>query len=569
LQLAKTIIVVQYSKINTRSVTMLNGKSSSKLNVECDDETVASLTAHLEDSSESSQSGGRKMSPLVTTDYMSDVSMPSLGSARGIDSNTNQLVYSSSQTPHGFTVVTKRKSAKKTTSSNSVFNFEELDLAVLPEAGESAVSTARSVSVDSNRATFTDLSSSEDSPEPIYRRIVKTKPRSRRSISETLPLLTNDYVLVEDDFRAELNSNNFEGLTLDTEDIEWSVAEEDCLSGEPLHSPTPRNPRKKQDFSELDPIANQDVSFGNNNDNEDEGAEVDSEDDVNDETDGMGNDQRDGGDIQLMINNEDLSAGIESPDLEGLDDFVLEDIRDIHIQNLLKQQQQYQRFPGSGSSSANTFPTLYFESYHQSAQVALPSISSFEASRTILSNLQFPPSLSAQTVGLDDNSPSPMALTISNTALPLAAALHDIAPYRDLMLQQRPILSAATSTATTATSSNNIPQHHLCSANTATLQTTSSAGTHKKPHSVSKAALKGSLRGKPHATVAEEDFDIAIGKPPKPPNHSSSDSSVASSAANRASKSLAEISRRFVTMYGKDNTMDYISGLLNPDDITG
>jgi hypothetical protein len=40
-------------------------------------------------------------------------------------------------------------------------------------------------------------------------------------------------------------------------------------------------------------------------------------------------------------------------------------------------------------------------------------------------------------------------------------------------------------------------------------------------------------------------------------------------AKNRASKSLAEISRRFVSLYGKDNTMDYISGLTDPDIVTG
>lgn len=42
-----------------------------------------------------------------------------------------------------------------------------------------------------------------------------------------------------------------------------------------------------------------------------------------------------------------------------------------------------------------------------------------------------------------------------------------------------------------------------------------------------------------------------------------------SKARNRASKSLAEISRRFVSLYGKDNTMDYISGLIDPNDVSG
>jgi hypothetical protein len=40
------------------------------------------------------------------------------------------------------------------------------------------------------------------------------------------------------------------------------------------------------------------------------------------------------------------------------------------------------------------------------------------------------------------------------------------------------------------------------------------------------------------------------------------------SSNNRASKSLAEISKRFVTHYGKDNTLDYIAGNIDPLNVT-
>jgi len=42
-----------------------------------------------------------------------------------------------------------------------------------------------------------------------------------------------------------------------------------------------------------------------------------------------------------------------------------------------------------------------------------------------------------------------------------------------------------------------------------------------------------------------------------------------SAANNRASKSLTEISRRFVTIYGRDNTLDYIAGLVDPNQYSG
>jgi hypothetical protein len=48
-----------------------------------------------------------------------------------------------------------------------------------------------------------------------------------------------------------------------------------------------------------------------------------------------------------------------------------------------------------------------------------------------------------------------------------------------------------------------------------------------------------------------------------------SGSSAADDAANRSSKSLATISRRFVEHFGQPNTLDYISGLLDVDDVHG
>jgi hypothetical protein len=49
-----------------------------------------------------------------------------------------------------------------------------------------------------------------------------------------------------------------------------------------------------------------------------------------------------------------------------------------------------------------------------------------------------------------------------------------------------------------------------------------------------------------------------------PPSNNNSGSSN-----NRASKSLAEISKRFVTHYGKDNILDYIAGNIDPLNVRG
>lgn len=61
-----------------------------------------------------------KISPLITNELQLEVSRPSISSVRGYDTNNNP-VFSSSQTPHDFQTMTKRKTSKK-----SIFNFEEV-----------------------------------------------------------------------------------------------------------------------------------------------------------------------------------------------------------------------------------------------------------------------------------------------------------------------------------------------------------------------------------------------------------------------------------------------------------
>eukprot|EP01033_Poteriospumella_lacustris_P015487 gene15487-11078_t len=46
------------------------------------------------------------------------------------------------------------------------------------------------------------------------------------------------------------------------------------------------------------------------------------------------------------------------------------------------------------------------------------------------------------------------------------------------------------------------------------------------------------------------------------------DAGTVGKAGSRASKSLSEISKRFVTIYGRDNTLDYIAGKVNPLDVS-
>lgn len=93
-----------------------------------------------------------KISPLVMDVLQLEMSRPSINSVRGYDINNNP-VFSSSQTPHDFQVMTKRKTSKK-----SVFNFENVDVSTETSNRDKSFKTnyqypSGTISVDSNFTT--------------------------------------------------------------------------------------------------------------------------------------------------------------------------------------------------------------------------------------------------------------------------------------------------------------------------------------------------------------------------------------------------------------------------------
>jgi hypothetical protein len=223
--------------------------------------------------STTSTSHNAKISPLIT-DAESIQIVESATSLRGVDANNNPI-YATSQTPYGFSAMTKRKTSKK-----SVFNFEGFEL---PEYKSSDVSSR-----DEQPSGIIPMAMDtppDDSPQSVHRRYLRAKPRgfgTEASKQKTTKSKHND-------LRMELQSSSMDisnstgtkpkGLygfdsmdeTALKSNIEYFNEKEylDALKWNVLSPssqqpviPTPKNPRKKADirsgetnvpFSILDP----------------------------------------------------------------------------------------------------------------------------------------------------------------------------------------------------------------------------------------------------------------------------------------------------------------------------
>jgi hypothetical protein len=517
-----------------------------------------------------SSSNRKGVSPIYT-DYSTDASHPSLGSARGIDSSSNQLIYSSSQTPHGFNVITKRKSTKK-----SVFNFEELDLSHLPTT-QSSDPTSQAIAYS---PIVDNPSSSEDSPEVVNRRILRTRPRNKTQQQEQQQLQRNQQDLhsfseienlnhlqeehgeknesmmqaeefqeYDEDFKSQLETaGSLRGLTLDTEaDFDWNLLCDSGALGAILQSPTPRNPRKKQDPGMRD-----------------------TEDDIalsQDQTSYTMQEQ------QSFASFDGAAEYFEPPSSFSNDVAFPVYGSEQPFPNEAAAHNQHWQQPVNPVYDTSLYVKEEFP-------LSLPSISTLQANSTMLGSYssQFSSVPSAPPVS-DTNFPhdGPLSIgniTISNTALPLAAAMNEYhnmvnrkvqemkyqqqqSQYRGMIVQNPPSYHHTGAVPTRTVSGP--------SSNTLTMQMQYTANISTNQHvSVSKRSSLASAASKKAPTVVAKTDS----------NDEDEDSNAtakkgSSSSSSRASKSLAEISRRFVTMYGKDNTMDYIAGLIDPDDITG
>lgn len=555
------------------------------INVEVDPERHG-MSIEVEPSPGSSvSSSNRKGVSPIYTDYSTDTSHPSLGSARGVDSSSNQLIYSSSQTPHGFNVITKRKSTKK-----SVFNFEELDLSNLPQQSGTPHSSDQT-QPDTGRSPVVDhVSSAEDSPEVMSRRILRTRPRNNVQAQQQLlqeveqqnerfsevdnidsipndgysQLLSgdypddeqeDDYKEYDEDFKNQLETaGSLQSLTLDTNaDFDWSLLCEGAL-GAMLQSPTPRNPRKKQgpgmheevSVASPPPIPQQQVDY-------------------------MMQQQ------QQQPIQQSYSAPHEYYDTNQSYNSVYYGGQSMPMQ----QQVEQQHWQSSGNGMTQVFDAPIY--VKPEFPMSLPSISTLQASSSLLGgyNSQFPPVPSAPSVSdanyADD---SPINITISNTALPLATALNEMVSYQHMVQRKVQEMKYHQQQQQQQSQHNGMLMqgqgfHPVASAssrpvsgpsgNTLTLQYTTNMPSAQQNSSSRKSAA-GSSSSKRTPAIAkadshDEDDDSNVAPAKKSGNNNNN--------SGRASKSLAEISRRFVTLYGKDNTMDYISGLIDPDDVTG
>jgi hypothetical protein len=481
----------------------------------------------------SNGSGNQKVSPIVTDEAQFSESRPALNSLKGYDQYNNP-VYQSSQTPHDFQVMTKRKVSK-----GSIFNFENVDMKNDPSAASG------SLLVDG-------IASSQ-----------QRHPASFASYQQEKPPLSPPkgqiYVKKEPGVSNSSNSDNFVDLSaLDTSvpfflaGINWSseksqTNEDNSLTGASATSndniddlAQQKNPRKKQGS----------VDNGNNHsshyDSSMEAAPVYVSQPAaldipyaDNRYEGYGNEisffssrplppppvqqqsiQQPSGNLWINYRN-DLSYQT----LFNGDPLLV----DPHYQY---QQQQQQQLP-----SIRTLQQNASNNYHQ-----FPFPPPVMATAT--SGMVLPSHSGYENYNMHEYQQYPQHRPASSLSPP---------PLQDnyhTILQQKVEAMKLSQTTSSPSANEQSSQHHR----SARLQLKQEQQQQQQQHyhgspSVSNSGKKNKENVSLLAIVNEGEDD---GK-----------------GKNRASKSLAEISKRFVTLYGKDNTMDYISGLVDPDHVTG
>lgn len=539
-----------------------------------------------------------KVSPLLTDEYSTDGSHPSLSSVRGLDSN-NQPIYSSSQTPHGFNVMTKRKGPKK-----SVFNFEGLDHVITSQSDKPSPSLSnpgKETAEESNN-DHDHNSSPEDSPESMSRRFLRTRPRGRPSAGGTFELGNGDGLTppnphgapihVKDEILDEINEqkvvdyngsdessssdqeaevidavpiNGDESLALDTkyfdEDPAWSGLNTDTimtLLPSPMPTPTITNPRKKQDTTTG---GNSDVGIAMN----------------------------------VQVNNSASQPPFPPPNMQQS---FAPNQPVQYSPDYFQQNVNYNQMPNNNGMmyNPNPQPQMNQMQYQQMNQynmnmqpnnmnypMALPSISVLQANSQVLGPYGAPYPMqqggNGSPVQMGFNNNMGMQMPMQPNGMPMNG-MSELASYQNMA--QRKVHEMKMQQ--TYPPYNNVNMMQIpynqpllqnqqpinSSGNTATMMKLAggSGRKGKKNHNLSKYTNNNNNDSSGNMSISsvtsasdtdqlDDDGPGSSGKKSSPINTSS-----------RASKSLAEISKRFVTLYGKDNTMDYISGLTDPDDVT-
>lgn len=482
-----------------------------------------------------------KVSPLITDDNTAFVN--SQTSLRGVDSNNNPI-YASSQTPYGFQVMTKRKTGKK-----SIFNFEGFDTMnedknLNASQEEAAYGTLPMVKVEPDTPT--------DSPISVQRRYLKAKPRGSATdkqmaheVTAAAAVKVESPMMVQsqqdpsngnaprplygfDSMDETAFRSTMEGFSDEREYLEalkWNGLSPHvgALQGLPP-VPTPKNPRKKAE--------------------------------VSDSTDSNGI----GYISQQQYGQSGLVMGAAPTTLQSMDTLQAQ---------LRAQQQAQQQYLANGGGG------MYYGNFQQQQQMLHQQLqqqqamwmnsntttadinSQFQYYSGDINQIQLPSIQTAPSAVIPDNNGYNFPYQTQSFVQPDPYATNvDMMNYQALLQRKVQELKLHSDYDTPTQPSHHVqsqpPPVHANAAYSgpAAVSTTTAAAIANIAH----RQRQQSIPGKAAAVVADSDHE---------------DHGRGAASGGRASKSLAEISKRFVTLYGKDNTLDYIAGKLDPSDISG
>lgn len=430
-----------------------------------------SVRSEQSNHSADSSTSNVKVSPIVTDDKQLGATRPALGSLRGYDEHNNP-VYMSSQTPHDYQVMTKRKTSKK-----SIFNFEGIDMK--PEPVSSS----------------TDHSSHQN---PHQFGFTSQLPSPSKTGTEGIAYTKVDIYVKQEPTVESLDDSKFtfdltESVPQFLEGINWnsqnSAMNDD--GGGPMLSFHRQNSTRQ-------PLALE----------------------VNDE---MSKNPRK---KQLGIN-PDNTNNFQPPNLMVFSE--------PPVTNFTYQQPQYPAENYQQRWNHNTNIPQSQQTVFNPTYMELPSIRTLQENSQHLSQFNFPTPI------------------ITSTPPTSASTNYDYEAFSNFSSPDHHSVPSVRV---------NTHAHHIDGANNNIQDLQSNY------HTILQQKVEAmKLSQSPNATEALKHRQLREHKQnQQQQQHFEEDNSK---AKNRASKSLAEISRRFVTLYGKDNTMDYISGLVDPDITSG
>jgi hypothetical protein len=530
-----TLSTDEYDDILGEDLTFLI--SPGKLSVRSQQSNSSQLSQLSQLSTNSS--GNQKVSPIVTDEGQFSELRPALNSLKGYDVNNNP-VYQSSQTPHDFQVMTKRKVSK-----GSIFNFENFDMKNDPSAAAGSLLVDGIASAHPRQpGSFSSYQQEKPplSPAKGGQICVKKEPGvNNPSSSENFVDLSAMDTSSVPFFLAGINWSSEKSQTNEENSLTCASATSADNNDDLAQQ---KNPRKKQgsvdvnnsnsshyDYSmEAAPVymarpAALEIPYADNR------------------YEGYGNEisffssrplpslppqqsiQQPSGNLWINYRN-DLSYQT----LFNGDPLLV----DPHYQYQQQQQQhQHQQLP-----SIRTLQQNASQNYHQ-FPFPPPIVATATSGMTLPSH---PPGYESYNAHEYQQYPQNHRPSSSLSPPPLQDNYHSI-------LQQK-VEAMKLNQTTSSPSTDELSSQHHRSARLQLKQEQQQQHLHyHSSPSVSNSGKKNKENTNLLAIVNEIEDD---GK-----------------GKNRASKSLAEISKRFVTLYGKDNTMDYISGLVDPDHVTG